>query len=35
LVTWDRVQRLLELGRLGIHDLELMECVLQLCWLWL
>jgi hypothetical protein len=35
LVAWDKVQRLIKLGGLGILDLEIMSCALQIRWLWL
>jgi hypothetical protein len=33
-MAWDKVQRPLELNRLGIHDLKLMGHALRLHWLW-
>jgi hypothetical protein len=33
-MAWDKVQRPLELNRLGIHDLKLMGRALRLRWLW-
>lgn len=35
LVAWDKVQRPLELGGLGVLNLELMSWSLQIRWLWL
>lgn len=34
LVAWDKVQRPLDLGGLGISNLELMGWALQVRWLW-
>ena len=34
LVAWERVQRPLEYGGLGIHNLELLGCALRIRWLW-
>ncbi|WVZ49359.1 LOW QUALITY PROTEIN: hypothetical protein U9M48_000726, partial [Paspalum notatum var. saurae] len=34
LVSWDRVQCPLELGGLGIHNLEVLGWSLRICWLW-
>lgn len=34
LVSWDRVQRPLELGGLGIHNLEVLGWALRIRWLW-
>lgn len=34
LVSWERVQRPLEYGGLGVHNLYLLGCVLRICWLW-
>ncbi|GJM91632.1 hypothetical protein PR202_ga08028 [Eleusine coracana subsp. coracana] len=35
LVAWDKVQRPLDLGGLGIPDLQVMGWALQIRWLWL
>ena len=35
LVAWDKVMRPLELGGLGIHNLEIMGWALQMRWLWI
>lgn len=35
LVSWQRVQRPIQFGRLGIHDLTLMGWALRIRWLWL
>ena len=35
LVAWEKVQRPLELGGLGIPNLEIMGWALQVRWLWL
>ncbi|CAN6231704.1 unnamed protein product [Urochloa humidicola] len=34
LVAWEKVQRPLEYGGLGIHNLELLGCALRIRWLW-
>jgi hypothetical protein len=34
LVSWERVQQPLEYGGLGIHNLDLLGCALQIRWLW-
>jgi len=34
LVAWDKVQRPLDLGGLGILNLEFMSWALQIHWLW-
>jgi hypothetical protein len=34
LVAWERVQRPLEYGGLGIHNLEHLGCALRIHWLW-
>jgi hypothetical protein len=34
LVTWEKVQRPIEYGGLGIHNLELLGCTLKIRWLW-
>lgn len=34
LVSWERVQRPLEYGGLGIHNLETLGLALRICWLW-
>ena len=34
LVAWEKVQRPLEYGGLGIHNLELLGCALKIRWLW-
>jgi hypothetical protein len=35
LVAWDKVHRPIKLGGLGILDLQIMSCALQIRWLWL
>jgi hypothetical protein len=35
LVTWKRVQRPLQLGGLGVMDLDLLSIALRTRWLWL
>ena len=34
LVAWEKVQRPIEYGGLGIHNLELLGCALRIRWLW-
>jgi len=34
LVAWEKVMRPIDLGGLGIHNLEIMGWALQMCWLW-
>jgi hypothetical protein len=34
LVAWEKVQRPLDLGALGILNLKYMSWALQICWLW-
>src|SRR6185503_14264236 len=34
LVAWEKVMRPIDLGGLGIHNLEIMSWALQMCWLW-
>ena len=34
LVAWEKVQRPLEYGGLGIHNLDLFGCALKIRWLW-
>ena len=35
IVAWEKVMRPLDLGGLGIHNLEIMGWALQMRWLWL
>lgn len=35
LVAWEKVSRLIDLGGLGIHNLEIMGWAYQMRWLWL
>jgi len=35
LVAWDKIMRPIDLGGLGIHNLEIMSWALQLRWLWI
>jgi len=35
LVAWEKVMRPIDLGGLGIHNLEIMGWALQMCWLWI
>ena len=35
LVAWEKVMRPLDLGGLGIHNLEIMGLALQMRWLWI
>jgi len=34
LILWEKVQRHIEYGGLGIHNLELLGCALRILWLW-
>ena len=34
LVAWEKIQRPIEYGGLGIHNLELLGCALRIRWLW-
>ena len=34
LVAWEKIQRPIEYGGLGIHNLELFGCALRIRWLW-
>lgn len=34
LLAWEKVQRPLEYGGLGIHNLEFLGLALRICWLW-
>lgn len=34
LVSWDKVQRPLELGGLGVHNLEILGWAFRIRWLW-
>lgn len=34
MVAWEKVQRNLEYGGLGIHNLDLLGCTLKIRWLW-